>query len=790
MQWYFLRFYYKFALSQFVTQPTRYSTTSQDGSILDLVLCNDRNFVFNTNVDAPFATSDHCLVTFNVLREIQYSNYTARTFDFRKADWAKIAVYLESIDYFCLFENCVDTDSVVNTFYSVLYNGFNDFVPIRKSVISRSNTCYPYNIRKLLSKKVRFWRIYKRFKTTESLHKYNLIASECRSAIYGFHVERENRVIESDNVGKFFSYANRKFTCKSSIGPLRTPDGSLTTDPVRKAELLQSVFSKSFTKDDGLLPSGSLNAINANKLSTIIFTPTLVKRVIRQINGKAKGGPDDIPPLFYKQCCNQLSSPLAFIFNQCMNHGYLPPVWLQAFITPIFKKGDPTDPNNYRPIALTCTMCKIMETVIKDQILDFVLQKKLITKHQHGFLRHHSTATNLLECTHDWIVGLSNSNKIDVVYVDFSKAFDSIVFSKLLYKLEQCGITGTLLKWISGFIHGRTQLVVIENCFSSLTDVVSGVPQGSVLGPILFLMFINDIVSSCCGNTAVKLFADDVKLFSIYNCVDGMLNLQQSIDKLVNWSNVWQLKINVDKCHVLSIRNYKRSEDSRSNQCQYLLDGVLLSNVSFTSDLGVTIDSTLSFKLHISTIITKALQRVGVFFRGFCSRRLDLVRKTFITYIRPLLEYNSIVWNPVHKYLIDKIESVQRQFTKRIASISNLSYLERLRILGLEPLELRRLHFDLIQYYKIFNNLTSLNHSDYFMLHHPSAVSRKPDSFLIKPLNKPNYLLTSFFYRSVDCWNSLPTSVKQSTSLQTFKTKLLTVDLKLYLIGSAFVNFQ
>jgi hypothetical protein len=491
------------------------------------------------------------------------------------------------------------------------------------------------------------------------------------------------------------------------------------------------------------LPSGSLSAINTNKLSTVLFTPTLVKRVIRQINGKAKGGPDDIPPLFFKQCCDQLSSPLAFVFNQCMNHGYLPPVWLQAFITPIFKKGDKTDPVNYRPIALTCTMCKIMETVIKDQILDFLLKNKLISKHQHGFMRHHSTATNLLECTHDWFIGLSNCNNIDVIYIDFSKAFDSIVFTKLLSKLEQYGITGALLKWLYGFIHNRIQCVVIENCFSSFTDVASGVPQGSVLGPILFLIFINDIVSSCCGITSVKLFADDVKLYNIYNCEDGSLNLQQSVDKIVYWSNIWQLKVNVDKCHVLSIRNRNKSKDS--NQSQYLLDGIPLSNVSFISDLGVTIDSNLSFKLHISTIITKALQRVGVFFRGFNSRRLDFVRKTFTTYIRPLLEYNSIVWNPAHKYLIDKLESVQRQFTKRIVSISNLSYLERLQILGLEPLELRRLHFDLIQYYKIINNLTSLNQSEYFTHHHPSAFSCKPGPFLIKSLNKPNYLLTSFF---------------------------------------------
>jgi hypothetical protein len=337
--------------------------------------------------------------------------------------------------------------------------------------------------------------------------------------------------------------------------------------------------------------------------------------------------------------------------------------------------------------------------------------------------------------------------------------------------------------WLPCFIKGRSQRVVAENCFSSISEVVSGVPQGSVLGPILFIIFINDIVSMCCGNTSVKLFADDLKLYSIYKNDDVTLNLQQSVDLLVHWSNMWQLKINLNKCHVLPIRNSNKSKSS--TQRSYLLDGFCLSTVSFISDLGITIDSNLSFKSHISTIITKALQRVGVFFRGFSSRRLDIVRKTFITYIRPLLEYNSNVWNPSQKYLIDKIERVQRQFTKRIPSISNLSYLERLRVLRLEPLELRRLHFDLIHYYKIFNNLTSINQSEYFMFHHPSSITRKSEPFLIKPLNKPNYLLTSFFYRSIDCWNSLPVVLRQSKSLYVFKTKLLIVDLSHFLIGSA-----
>ena len=268
-----------------------------------------------------------------------------------------------------------------------------------------------------------------------------------------------------------------------------------------------------------------------------------------------------------------------------------------------------------------------------------------------------------------WTVGLSCSKNIDVVYIDFSKAFDSIVFSKLVCKLKNCGISGNLLAWLSSFIHGRSQCVVLENCFSSVSDVISGVPQGSVLGPVMFLIIVNDVTSICSGNTTVKLFADDLKLYSVYNIGDNSSDLQQSIDNLVNWSKLWQLEINLNKCHVLPIR----AKSNSNTFSRYTLNGSPLSNLTLTSDLGVFVDSKLTFKEHICTVITKAQQRVGVFFRGFASRTLDIVRKTFTTYIRPMLEYNSNVWNPSHKYLIDQLENVQRRFTKRVTSLKNYS---------------------------------------------------------------------------------------------------------------------
>ena len=244
-----------------------------------------------------------------------------------------------------------------------------------------------------------------------------------------------------------------------------------------------------------------------------------------------------------------------------------------------------------------------------------------------------------------------------------TRTFDSIVYSKLLTKLSAYGIDGKLLGWLSAFLHYRTQCVVIENCFSSVADVISGVPQGSVLDPVLFLIFINDIESICCGETDLKLFADDLKLYSSVTIDSPLQSLQQSIDNLVDWATRWQLEINISKCATFTVGT------TRGNNSIYTTNNKRLNNVDSIADLGVEIDSNLSYQAHIANIVSKATQRVGVLFRGFVTRDIKFMRKAFVSYIRPILEYNSVVWNPYTKDLTMRIEKVQRRFTKWIPSL-------------------------------------------------------------------------------------------------------------------------
>jgi hypothetical protein len=425
-----------------------------------------------------------------------------------------------------------------------------------------------------------------------------------------------------------------------------------------------------------------------------------------------------------------------------------------------------------------------MEYIIKEQLLSYLLNRNLISKQQHAFIIKHSTVTNLLECIHDWSIALNDGNSVDVIYIDFKRAFDSIVHSKLLYKLQCYGICGKLLSWIAAFLNGRSQSVVVENINSTYINVLSGVPQGSVLGPILFILFINDIDSVCQSCTKLKLFADDLKLYSVVklNLSSNTVSLQQSLDAVCSWANEWQFSINVNKTNVITLCNKPCSSSCRS----YVINNINLPYCNPIPDLGIMVDSSLSFKDHINNIVSKSMQRSGILFRGFISRDLSLMRKAFVTYIRPILEYNSNVWNPSHKQLIDSIEAVQRRFTKRIPSLTGLSYPERLASINLESLELRRLRTDLIMYFKILNNLTSLSWSHHFTFYYPRSSSRSTFPVLLKPAKGSAKYFGSFFNRSIDCWNSLHHSIRSADSLSKFKNLLFSADLSQFLIGDVF----
>jgi len=258
----------------------------------------------------------------------------------------------------------------------------------------------------------------------------------------------------------------------------------------------------------------------------------------------------------YKKLAYPLVYLLSILFNLIFQLGNVPLVWKEAIVCPIFKKAASSKPSNYRPISLTNSCCKLFESVILNNLLSFLEANKIISSAQHRFLKRHSTSTNLLESLNDWTGALNKSQEVLILYVDFFRAFDSVSVPNLLYKLRCIGIGGSLLDIIASLLSSRTQRVRVNGNVSDSRLVMSRVQQGSILGPILFILFINDLHANLPSSTMSKLFADDFKSYLVCNsdnhCIDDFNDLISAIER---WSDIWQLPLSIEKCSWMLLSN-------------------------------------------------------------------------------------------------------------------------------------------------------------------------------------------------------------------------------------------
>jgi len=299
----------------------------------------------------------------------------------------------------------------------------------------------------------------------------------------------------------------------------------------------------------------------------------------------------------------------------------------------------------------------------------------------------------------------------------------------------------------------------------SLCPLDVGVPQGSVLGPLLFLIYINDLPNAI-KNCKIKLFADDCKIYFIFTRETAATNvLQSDINDLLRWATLSQLKIAFSKCAILHI-------GKQNPQISYFFGNEQIENATHMRDLGVTISSDLRFSVHINKLVRVASNTANSILRSFLHKDRRFLMKLFATFVRPKLEYASVVWSPLIKKEISLIEKVQRKFTKKMHGMSHLSYKERLSALGVEPLELRRLRFDLCTTYKIYHNLANINFNDFFIKH--TRVTRGHNKQLKGQRFNTMVRQQFFAVRVVPIWNNLPASVVNARSIKIFKKLLFT----------------
>jgi Reverse transcriptase (RNA-dependent DNA polymerase)/Endonuclease-reverse transcriptase len=785
----FLKFCSDQGYMQLINSPTRGS------NFLDLVLTNDPLIISSVVVSAPFSTSDHDSITLSVIVQDDLDKQpcaesdcvinSSRFYDYSKADWLGFALYLNNINWNSLCTNCRCANEYWAAFTNCVDNGLLTFVPkkitlkryVSPKIKKKANHIIPNSVLNLQVKKNKLWRISKVKPTNANKSNYKKCANRIKQTTKVLAINYEKRIIESKNLGTLYKHINSRLTHKTGIAPLCDSNGNIVTDDALKADLLNYHFVKVGTIDDGTLPQfDNVCPSDDVYLDTIYFESIDICEVVSRMNANSSSGPDGYPPILLKSLIRELCVPLAMIFSLIFQCGHLPDVWKTAIVKPIFKKGNSCDPNNYRPISLTSIFCKVFESIVKKYLLSYLNTFSLLSKHQHGFLTMHSTTTNLLECLNDWTSSLDKKHFVKVLYFDYAKAFDVVSIPKLMFKLSKFGIRGRLFSCIKSFLTDRSQRVSVGYATSNSLNVISGTPQGSVLGPFLFLLFINDLPDVFETDFRAKLFADDLKSYNTFDYRSKPKSVQSSLDSLVAWSKSWQLQLAISKCGSILLKGNSYFEDVN----ELFIDNNPLAVLESIKDLGVLVDCKLNFSAEIDSIVTRAKQRMFLLFKSFQSRDVTLFVFAYKTYILPILEYCSTIWYPTKLVDIDRIEKVQRFFTKRLYGMQNKSYKERLVACTLPSLELRRLRTDVILCYKIIHNLIALDFNDFFVF--DTNTRTRCHNFKLKLPNFKTTLRQNFYsVRVVPVWNSLPTSLVDCSTITSFKNKLNDHDLSSFL---------
>ena len=750
-----------------VNKPTR-RREGQTPHILDLVIVNDTNLISDITHATPFGKSDHETLIFELyVNEKHNTQDEAFRYDLSKGKYSELRKEIAEVDWKKLAN--MDVDQMWNFIKNKIHDGMDKYIP--KVKCNSNNTFKPgwltAKVRKSVRKK---YCLYKRFlnsNVTYDYQNYIKARNKCKKEVRKAKKEYERKLAKECKIKPkyFWKYVQSKTKVNTSINPLKTKDGFTAVSDLDKAEVLNKFFASVFTREDTHnMPTEETGSKTGGiLLKDIVITSAAVHDKLKGLNPNKAQGPDQIPPKILKELCVELSSPLSILFNLSIEKGQLPKDWKKADVIAIFKKGSKSDPSNYRPVSLTSVTCKVLESLIRDQVVKFMDDYKLYSPCQHGFRKHRSCMTQLLEVIEDFSQMIDNSIPFDVIYLDFRKAFDSVPHKRLLTKLEAYGISGNLHSWIADFLKDREQKVRVGSSFSSSAEVLSGIPQGSILGPILFTLFINDLpdcVTSCC-----KIFADDTK---IYNDSSKSADLQADIDRLLEWSTKWNLFFNDTKCKIMHIG---KNNPLITYTMQNTGGETEVSTISEEKDLGVIFDNALSFETHIQSAINKANQILGIIKRSFDYLSAEVFVHLYKALVRPHLEYGNVIWSPFLKRQSVAIEKVQRRATRLISNIKDLPYEQRLATLKLPSLKYRRFRGDLIQYFKIMTGIDDMNFEHLFS-YNESVCTRSANLNLHKKYSRTNLRKFSFTNRVISYWNALSTNTKSAHDLNHFKALL------------------
>lgn len=746
-------------LFQHVTLPTHHRP-GQRANTLDLVMTNENDMIVDLEHTAPLGKSDHDCLKFIYRCYASQKGSTRTNWNLNRGDYAALRRRLAEYNFRDL--EFIPIDDAWKKLHSAIIESMEATIPKIRFRVDRKRRpqWITAEVLKKIKEKNRMHRAFKRSGRDTDYIKYCRLRNQTRWETRRAKVKFEKDLASNakQNPKAVFKYVNSRLKTQQNIPDLDLPNGIAQSD-VEKAEALNTFFTSVFTQEDRTLPTIAMNG-NNTVIPDLVIEQATVEKKLAKLKIDKSAGPDDIHPRILREIAPVISKPLADLMQNSLTAGQLPSLWKDANITALHKKGQKSSPTNYRPVSLTCQLCKVMESIIRDHILQYLDTYNIISPNQHGFTPKRSCASQLIECIEDWLQAVDDGVPVDIIYLDFQKAFDSVPHQRLLAKMEGIGITGQILEWCRDFLYARRQRVVLNGAFSQWTSVLSGVPQGSVLGPTLFVIFIDDMVQET--SSSIKLFADDAKVYRNIKTIQDTDFLQDDIYKLVDWAKRWQMRFNPSKCQTLHL-------GWRNERHMYSIDGVQINSTDCVRDLGVLVTETLDLQEHTRACVAKANRTLGILRRSFDHMDQNTLSWLFKALVRPHLEYCHSVTHPTTERDMSLLEGVQRRATKLITALRDLPYESRLRTLQLPSIKYRLLRGDLIEIYKYTHNMIKSMPKSIKI---NRDITRGHTYKLEKPRCRTSARAKSFPHRAINTWNTLTEHVVTAPSINSFKQRL------------------
>lgn len=747
-----------FGLTQLVTEPTRQNSTSSN--TLDLILTSEPDKV--SKMTFLPGLSDHSVIHGTYLCQLTRSSKITKTITlYNKGNYSALN------NEFAEFATCLLADfsqRSVETNWLLFKNKIHDlfikYMPTITVTEKKTSPWFTATLKRLNNKKKRLFRSAKRSNNISAWNNY--YAAE---KAFSTHAMKEKRSFYSQTLPAMLTNNPKKFW--SVINPQNSQPLALFDNhnlPIpddEAAEQLNHFFSSMFTiEPNGNLPS--FHPRDYDMMPDITFSQQGIAKLIDSLKLTSSCGADGINAKMLKNTQPIVSVILCHIFQQSLSSGVVPEDWKVGKIVPVPKKGPPSQPSSYRPISLTSICSKLMEHVIYSNTVKFLNRHNFFHHSQHGFRSGLSCDTQLASFYNDISSSVDLNIPTDALFLDFEKAFDKVPHQRLLLKLSCLNINTSTFNWIRSFLTNRQQFVYANNHSSNHLPVISGVPQGTVLGPLLFLIYINDLPANISSN--IRLFADDCVVYRPIKNPTDIAILQNDLNLIESWCNDWLMSLNVNKTSLISFHRRQHYQ-----QATYTISGSTILTAESYKYLGVTFSSNLTWSTHVNNVASSANRALGLLRRNLKLAPSSVKLLAYTTFVRPKLEYACSVWDPHQSNLSNLLESVQNRAARFIYSVySYHSSVSELKTRGhLNNLESRRHISRLCLFHKFYH--APFNVPAILPAHRLSSRTNHPRAVYPPPAQTTAHL-RSFFVATARDWNNLPAFAMHHSDPHVFKT--------------------